>query len=167
MFQEARSWSSPFHLRSIPEQGNTNPSPIPQAEKRLRRQLVNELRRKLSLERELPLDAFYTLGHLHRWQWTAGHLFREERMAMLEAKAKGRNPITGKVQRFSMDSLGIERAMRLEWKMSPQYLEIARAMIGEIMVHIELPQVQRVTVWLAEFYGLRPMVDGAWVCGEV
>lgn len=141
---------------------------ISDAEKRLRRQLIQESLRKLSLEDELPLDHFYAAGRLNPWQWVAGHIFREERVAMLEAKAKGWeiDPVTKRMKGFSMSTIGIERAMRAEWKMSPEYLEIARAMIREIMVHVELAQVQRVTAWLGEFYGLRPMLNGAWASAE-
>lgn len=141
---------------------------ISDAERRLRRQLIQESLRKLSLERDLPLDECYFDGRLNPWQWAAGHLFREERVAMLEAKVKGWeiDPVTKRMKGFSMSTIGIERALRLEWKISPEYLEIARAMIGEIMAHVEVPQIQRVTAWLGEFYGLRPMVNGAWAVGE-
>ena len=152
-YQDRDGW-----IRIQPPAHCGNSMTIDEHEYRIRRQLIQESLRKLAMDRELPLDEFYSEGDLNEWQWRAGHIFREERIFMLEAREKGRerDPKTGRIRGFNMASVGIERAMRLEWHLPPQYLEWACGLIGERMICVEKMQAQRVTVALAEFYNIRP-----------
>ena len=93
------------------------------------------------LPRPLLLDHYYLGGSLNSWQWSAGHLFREERLLLHEARArhqvrwsaavelKPRKAVTG----FSMSSVAIERALGLKRWLEPQWYEWALGLIGERM----------------------------------
>lgn len=133
-------------------------------EQRIRQARVRERIRGLKLERQLLLDMYFEGGSLSHWQWTAGHLFREDRLAYLEARARGHvrkslpdDARPRKAVGYNMQTKGIERANQIiNHRLTPQYLEWALGLIGEKMIRVEIAQAQNVTVELAEFYGVRP-----------
>lgn len=132
-------------------------------EQRIRQARIHDKLRVLRAERPLLLDQYYLGGWLSDWQWNAGHLFREDRMAFVEARAKGqvrgKRPADARPRKddgFSMRPIGIERARRIELHMEPMWHDWALGLIGEKMIRIEIPQAQNVTIALAEYYDIRP-----------
>lgn len=130
-------------------------------EQRIRQARIRDKLRILRTERPLLLDQYYLGGRLNDWQWNAGHLFREDRMAFVEAKAKGqvRDIVFGRPRKdggFNMRPVGIERARKIELHMEPMWHDWALGLIGEKMIRVEIPQAQNVTIALAEFYDIRP-----------
>lgn len=132
-------------------------------EQRIRQARIRDKLRALRAERPLLLDQYYLGGRLSDWQWNAGHLFREDRMAFVEARAKGqvrgKRPADARPHKddgFSMRPIGIERARRIELHMEPMWHEWCLGLIGERMIKVEVAQAQNATIALAEFYDVRP-----------
>lgn len=131
-------------------------------EQRIRQARIRDKLRILRTDRPLMLDHYYLGGSLNQWQWDAGHLFREDRMAFVEARSKGqvrKRPADARPRKddgFSMRPIGIERARRIELHMEPMWHEWALGLIGEKSIRVEVPQAQNVTIALAEYYGVRP-----------
>jgi len=133
-------------------------------DQRIRERAIWDKLRHLRLDRQLPLDGFYADGALSKPQWDAGHLFRDDRIALLERRAKGRaRPLNAEpkdarprkqAHGFNMRPVAIERALKVERWLSPQYLEWGIALIGERFFRLEIPQAQRVASELVRFYGV-------------
>jgi hypothetical protein len=133
-------------------------------DRRIRERLVHDKLRQLRSERLLPLDAFFTAGNLNDWQWRAGHQWREDRITLLDARARGhvRKPSSrDRNSGFSMGPVGLNCALAIERELPPEWLGWALALIGETNQPIEIAHAQRVTLALGEFYGLRPAQKNA------
>ncbi len=138
--------------------------PINIHDERLRQRNIWDLLRRLQLDRPLPLDSFYADGEIGEWQWNAGHLYREDRLVQLEARRKGTEPRAGdKVRKgLSFKACQIERALRIERReLTPEYHEVARALIGEISARVEAAMAKRVTARLGVIYQTVPEHLGA------
>lgn len=132
-------------------------------EQRIRQARIRDKLRILRTERPLLLDHYYLSGNLNEWQWNAGHLFREERMTLVEARSRGRargaQPADARPRKatgYNMQTKAIERALAIERHLPPEWFEWTLGLIGEKMIRVEIPQAQNVTVALAEFYYIRP-----------
>lgn len=138
--------------------------PINIHDERLRQRNIWDSLRRLRLDRPLLLDSFYAEGEIGEWQWNAGRLYREDRLVQLEARRKGAEPRAGDKARkgLSFKACQIERALRIERReLTPEYHEVARALIGEISARVEAAMAKRVTAQLGVIYGTVPEHLGA------
>lgn len=128
-------------------------------DQRIRQRRVWESIRRLGLARELLADALYASGELEQPQWQALHLFRDDRQALLEARAKGQ--VRGSLPRdtrprkppgFSMRQVAIERALACERKMTPECFQWAQFLVNERFGHVEPHQARRTAWELRKFY---------------
>lgn len=131
-------------------------------DQRTRQAQIRDKLRILLLDRPLLLDLYFLGGNLNAWQWDAGHLFREARLLLVEARSRGQvrkraaDAKPRKLTGFSMLPVSLEKTLALERWLEPDYFTWCLGLIGELGVEVTVPQAQRALTALAEFYGVRP-----------
>jgi hypothetical protein len=128
-------------------------------DQRIRQSQIRDKLRGLHSTATLPVDRLYMAGELERPGWDAAHLFREDRVALVEARSRGhvrKHAADAKPRKagFSMRQIELERALLCERQMTVECFTWALVLIGETQGEVEPEQARR-TCW-----ELRQMYEG-------
>lgn len=128
-------------------------------EQRQRAAQINAKLRELRSSVVLLCDSLYAEGELGERQWGVLHVFREDRLALLSARARGHVrkalPADARPRKpggFSMQQIAIERALLCERRMSGDTFQWATFLIGEKSGRVEPEQARRAAWELAQIY---------------
>lgn len=123
-------------------------------EQRQRAAQINAKLRELRSPTVLLADSLYMAGELGEPQWNTLHVFREDRLAFLDARSRGQvrkdlppDARPRKAVGFSMRQTTIERALLVEREMPCDYFQYALYLAGFQSGRVEPAQAKH-TAWL-------------------